>query len=190
MTSQKPSLFDTLIQNARTEGLATTEAFAGKDLAGQNLSEKPFGNFNLRGTMFNGAILCRVNFNGANLSNAQLRGADLTGAELRGANLTGADLEGANLRGVDFSGATLTKVIVKGAELSANIGLSKELLAEWKKQGAKCEGYFEQPQSRWWLQFVLIPILVALIGSGFMGLWKVSPNQRIPEQSTSAEKVG
>jgi hypothetical protein len=181
--------FDDFMQNAHAEGLPTTEALAGKCLAGGNLSDKCLNNFNLKDTILNGATLYRVNFNGANLTGAQLKGADLTGAELRGANLTGADLQGAKLRCVDFSGSNLTRVIVKDAELSANIGLSQELLAEWKKQGAKCEAYLvEQPQSRWWLQFVVIPIIVALISSGFWGLLKTSPNQSIPGKSSQPKE--
>jgi uncharacterized protein YjbI with pentapeptide repeats len=182
MTSLQPSLYDFLIENAESKGLSVSEALAGKDMGGQDLSDKHLSNFNLKDTILNGSILCRVHLSGANLTNAQLRGANLNDADLRGTNLFAADLRGSNLKGVDFSGAILEKVKIEGAELSGNTGLNQEVRSQWKKQGANFKDETTITKSQWWIQYVVIPILVALISSSFMGLWKIAPNQSIPHK--------
>jgi hypothetical protein len=71
-----------------------------------------FGHADLQGALMNQADLHTVSLEGA-----QLEGADLSGARLQGASLSGANLEGASLRGTQLQGASLDFADLKGANL-------------------------------------------------------------------------
>ncbi|MDB9312189.1 pentapeptide repeat-containing protein [Spirulina sp. CS-785/01] len=111
------------------------------DLSGANLRE-----VNLRGAELNDAdlsesILSRARLSGADLSGAFLENADLSECNLRRAslalvNLAGVDLSGADLTEANLSNTSWTGANVKGAKFGNNLGLSEELKASLKTQGA------------------------------------------------------
>jgi uncharacterized protein YjbI with pentapeptide repeats len=122
------------------------------------LSGGSFQHLNLQNISLNGADMSGADFTATNFQKAQLRGVNLTnatlcGANLGGADLSGSDLSGANLRGADLTGANLSDIDWTGAYL----------------QGAKfsrCRGIEQSVEDRkWWLQFIVIPIVVALISA-------------------------
>ncbi|MDY7013286.1 MAG: pentapeptide repeat-containing protein [Cyanobacteriota bacterium] len=172
--------------NVPFEGVNPPQNFNGQDL-----SNRDFNHRNFAGTSFNGSDLSHVKLNGANLQDVQLCGANLTEAKLCGAqlpgaklsgatlgraNLTGADLVGADLRRADFSHAKLSdanfsNANVQGANFGGSIGLSEEAKLDLKNRGAVFNHSAHPPDAKWWVQFVVVPISVALVGSG--GLFAV-----------------
>jgi uncharacterized protein YjbI with pentapeptide repeats len=77
----------------------------------------------LKGAIFDFAILPKVDLTDADLSNAslanaQLQGASLDGARLRGASLAGAQLQGATLDHAQLQGASLVGAQLQGASLT------------------------------------------------------------------------
>jgi uncharacterized protein YjbI with pentapeptide repeats len=107
----------------------------------------------LRGAIFNFAILPKVDFEfaqlqgasldvaqlqGASLGSAQLRGASLNSARLEGASLTYAQLQGASLRGAQFQGASLQSAQLEGASLDFAL-LQDASLEDARLQGASLD---------------------------------------------------
>jgi uncharacterized protein YjbI with pentapeptide repeats len=187
LASNSSSNPDDIFEIAKLAGLDPTEAFSKEDLSGRNLSKYDLRNFNLRGTILNGSDLSQAKLNGANLHDAQLCGAslieatlcgarlpdaDLKGANLRRANLKGADLRRANLRKADLDDAIFTGANVQGAKFGGNSGLTQEMKRNLKSQGASFEYFMDEGNSsiqkdiKWWLQFVILPLVIACIGSG------------------------
>jgi uncharacterized protein YjbI with pentapeptide repeats len=165
---------------------------SNNDFSQQDLSYHDLSNYNLShnlfiGTKLNGCNLSYSNLNGANLKNTQLCGADLTGAslcgaklhhaKLNGANLCQANLAGANLTGSDLRYATLKKVKlndtifndvkVENAVFESCDGLTEDIKRTLKNRGAIFkDSISEAGNIRWYIQYVAVPILVALIGAG------------------------
>ncbi len=183
--NSKPSPCDDFFEEARRAGITDTEALAGKKLSGYNLSGYDLSNLNLSGTILNGTDLSHSKMSGANLQNTQLRGADLTKAKLCGANLSDANLNGADLSGADLSGAILCRANFSNADLSGadlsgidvrdtkfseNLGLPQSIQRKLKLQGADVGNSTNSINSgkelKWWLKVIIVPILIALIGSG------------------------
>jgi len=68
-----------------------------------------FGEFDLSGVDFSGAMIIEASFSCANLFGANFSGAELIGSSLVGADLNTTNLFHANLSGVDFSSADLSE---------------------------------------------------------------------------------
>ncbi|MBD2580140.1 pentapeptide repeat-containing protein [Oscillatoria sp. FACHB-1406] len=178
---------------------------AGKppqNFSGQDLSNRDFNHRDLAGMLFNGSDLNHAQLKGANLQDVQLCGANLTeaklcgaqlpgaklnGADLGRANLTGADLTGADLRRADFNRAELrdanfSNANVQGANFNGSSGLSDEAKLDLKNRGATFNHSVHSPDVKWWVQFVVVPIAVAVLGSS--GLFAVfvarQPNSSAP----------
>jgi uncharacterized protein YjbI with pentapeptide repeats len=187
MTNQKLSPSDDIFEQAKLAGLDPTEAFAGEDFSGRNLSRFDLSNFNLSGTNLNGANLSHAELNGAKLQDAQLRGVNLTEVKLCGANLSDADLNGADLRRANLSGAILCRAKLSNANLSdtnlsgtdvrdaffgGSLGLAEDTKRNLKNRGAVFADSTAQRNSllgkdmKWWLQFVIVPLIITSIGSG------------------------
>jgi uncharacterized protein YjbI with pentapeptide repeats len=137
------------------------------------LSGGSFQHLNLQNISLNGADMSGADFTATNFQNAQLRGVNLTkatlcGANLGGADLSGSDLSGANLRGADLTGANLSDIdwtgaYLQGAKFSRCRGIEQSVIEKLKKQGEIKPSPVED--RKWWLQFIVIPILVALISA-------------------------
>ncbi|MGD2180240.1 pentapeptide repeat-containing protein [Lusitaniella coriacea] len=173
-----------------------------QDFSCQDLSNHDCNRSDLAGALFNGSDLSYAKLNGANLQNAQLCGANLTeaklcGAQLPGAKLNGASLGRANLTGADLTGADLrcanlsyaklsdanfSNANVQGARFFSSIGLGKDAKLNLKNRGAIFNHSAYPPDVRWWIQFFIVPISVALLGSG--SLFAVNANRQCdnPEQ--------
>lgn len=154
------------------------------DLSHQDLSNQDFGFRDLRGWKFNGSDLSHARFQGANLEQAEFCGAllkqsrfcgaqlegtlliraDITGADLSGANLRGANLRGADLRKADLTHTDLSQANVQEAVFQGCIGLSKDAKRDLKSRGAILHS--SNSDTQWWVETVVVPIAVALIGSG------------------------
>lgn len=130
---------------------------------------------------FCGALLKQSRFCGAQLEGtllirADLTGADLSGAILRGANLRGADLSKADLTHTDLSQANVQEALFQGC-----IGLSKDAKRDLKSRGAILHS--SNSDTQWWVETVVVPITVALIGSGsILGIVNVI---KVPKPSAS-----
>ena len=164
-------LGDNIFEAAKLATLDPAQAFSGEDLSGFNLSQYDLRNFNFRGTRLNGADLRNTRLNGAKLHYARLRGANLVNANLCGAELQDADLNGADLRGADLSGADLSRANVRDAQFGRSLGLTEEAKRDLKNRGAtfkdSTSGEFSlSEQALKWLRYVIVPVTVALIGSG------------------------
>jgi uncharacterized protein YjbI with pentapeptide repeats len=163
------------------------EDWTGKNIQGENLARGKFNNYNFSCSLLNGADLSNSDFKGANfqkaemrgvnLTNAQLYGADLSFADLSGADLRRADLRGATLSGANLSGTKLSEIDLSGAKvrkaiLSRSTGLEPEDINDLKQRGAIFESTLNPNNSanderkKWWIQFVVTPLLIALIGAG------------------------
>ena len=108
----------------------------------------------LKGAIFDLAILPKVDFAGAQLEDAslnqtqlqsaslkgaELQSASLKGAELQGASLNGAQLQGASLNGAQLEGASLFSAQLQGASLDS-ARLEGALLFSAQLQGASLSG--------------------------------------------------
>jgi uncharacterized protein YjbI with pentapeptide repeats len=108
------------------------------------------GHRDLRGAIFDNAILTKVDFTGANLQdallvnaqlqgaslrNSQLQGAQLNFAQLLGGTLASAKLQGASLQGADLQGAALSGAHLQGADLG-DAKLQGASLEDAQLQGA------------------------------------------------------
>lgn len=89
--------------------------WAGCAFAGQFLGTHNLTGANLKGTVFNYAVLDGTNFRGANLTNASLLAASLKHTNFEGANLTDANLKDAHLDGAKLDGAKLDGAKLDGA---------------------------------------------------------------------------
>ena len=101
------------------------------------------GQRDLRGAIFDNAILTKVDFTGADLQgasleNAQLQGASLQSAQLQGAQLGSAQLQGGTLAFAKLQGASLAGADLQGASLAA-AHLQGAELGDTKLQGASLE---------------------------------------------------
>lgn len=111
------------VESRRVEGAQAV--FQGIDLrfvslAGRRLNESVFAESNLeradlRGVMFAGADLRKVNMAYADLSGADLSGANLSGARLEGAMINNANLREALMEGAIFDSASLKSANFTGA---------------------------------------------------------------------------
>jgi uncharacterized protein YjbI with pentapeptide repeats len=98
----------------------------------------------LKGAIFDYAVLQKVDFDGAHLEGAhffrsQLQGASLVGAQLQGANFFLAKLQGASLIGARLQGASFAGTQLQAAEL-ANADLDGARLQGAELQGASLAG--------------------------------------------------
>ncbi len=177
------------------------EADSEVDWSGRNLSNRDLSGSNLTGAQLNGADLSNARLNGAKLRDAQLRGANLTEAELCGTHLTNVNLNGANLRRADLTGADLRRADlrntnlrdtnlsgadVRGAKFKGSNGLTEDVKHDLKDGGA----IFHQDMlgvvdTRWWIQYVIVPLTVALIGGGGIIGIIGSQKREHPSQPTS-----
>ena len=104
---------------------------------------------------------------GAKLHNAKLNGANLFQANLAGANLTGSDLRCSILRKVKLSNTILSDVKVENAVFEGCDGLTEDMKYDLKNRGAILKNSASKAENiRWCVQYVAVPILVALIGAG------------------------
>lgn len=168
---------DDIFEQAKLAGLNPLVAHNGCDWSNRDLR-----NIQLIGPQLNGSNLSRSKLKGAKLPDAQLCGADLTEAKLCGAQLPDANLQGADLRRSDLNGADLRRADLTNAKLSgANvqgtnfegcIGLTDDTKRNLKKRGAifkdsVAEGNFiAEENNRWLVRYVIVPLIVAFIGSG------------------------
>jgi hypothetical protein len=88
-----------------------------RDLRFADLSRSILVRSELRGAIFEGALLVSSNLQSVHLRRANLQGAVLRNAHLSGAILRDADLRGAGLRGVNLQGADLRGANLQGAIL-------------------------------------------------------------------------
>jgi uncharacterized protein YjbI with pentapeptide repeats len=108
----------------------------------------------LRGAVFDFAVLPKIDFEGSDLQNvsffyahlqgvslkyAKLRSAWLPGAQVQGGTLSFADLQGADLSGANLQGAQLSSANLLGADLSA-AALQGAMLASAQLQSARLDG--------------------------------------------------
>ncbi|NEP80637.1 MAG: hypothetical protein F6K39_22175 [Okeania sp. SIO3B3] len=98
----------------------------GANLAGLDLQEIYFSDFNLAGANLSGALLTENYMDNANLENANLTGADLDRVNLEGANLSGANFKDANLRFVELKNAIFNNTIMPDGSMKNGIGDGKE----------------------------------------------------------------
>mgnify|MGYP001799834808 CR=1 FL=1 len=188
------------------------EADSEQDLSGCNLSNRDLSSLNLTGARLNGADLSNTRLNGAKLRGAQLRGVNLTEAELYGTELANANLNGANLRRADLSGADLRRADLRNANLSdTNLSgadvqgakfkscnkLTEDARRNLKDRGAIFQDVLEVPDTRWWIQYVIVPLSVALIGGGGIigiigsgSLNKKHPSKSIPVTTNESKDLG
>jgi Uncharacterized low-complexity proteins len=163
---------DNIFEQAKQAGLDPTEAFSKADLSGFNLSRADLRNFNLSGTVLSGTDLSHAKLNGAKLHDAQICGANLTDANLCGAQLPDADLSGADLCRANLSGANLSRVNVRGAKFGGSLGLTEDTKRDLKSRGANFEDFtggeksFLEKDFKWWIQHVIVPLVIAFVGSG------------------------
>jgi uncharacterized protein YjbI with pentapeptide repeats len=164
-----------------------SQDWAGRDIQGENLIGGEFDKYIFNRAILNGADLSNSTFKGANFQKAEMRGVILTNALLYGANLSYADLSGADLRcsdlrgailfGANLSNTKLSKVNLNGADVRNAIliqshGLESEIINDLKQRGAIFENALNlhnlsnDEHKKWWLQFIVIPIVIALIGAG------------------------
>jgi Pentapeptide repeats (8 copies)/RTX calcium-binding nonapeptide repeat (4 copies)/G8 domain len=102
---------DETLQNVIT--LLNTNACAGCDLSGANLS-----GLDLSGANLEFAILVDANLSGTDLSNAKLINADMSRANLQGANLQGADLTSTILINADLTDANLLQATLENVDMT------------------------------------------------------------------------
>jgi uncharacterized protein YjbI with pentapeptide repeats len=158
-----------------------------KNIQGENLVGGEFNKYIFSRAILNGADLSNSTFKGADFQKAEMRGVILTNALLYGANLSYADLSGADLRcsdlrgailfGANLSSTKLGKVNLNGADvreaiLTQSKGLEIDVINDLKQRGAIFENTLNLHNSsnnerkKWWLQFIVIPVVIALIGAG------------------------
>ena len=89
----------------------------GRDLRGAIFDLAVLPKVDLEGANLQGASLFRAQLRDASLDGAQLRGASLEGAQLQGAGLDRAQLQGASLDGAQLQGASLAGAQLQGARL-------------------------------------------------------------------------
>jgi uncharacterized protein YjbI with pentapeptide repeats len=121
----------------------------GRDLKGAIFDLAILPEVDFTGAKLQGASLERVQLQGASLNSAQLQGASLFFARLRGAQLSDAHLQGAVLIDARFEGARLDGAQLKGAVLVlahlqgaslANAKLEGANLGVARLQGASLDG--------------------------------------------------
>lgn len=204
MTKLPPD--DDIFEQAKLAGIDPAEAFVHEDLSGRDLSNRDLRNFKLMGTQLNGCNLSHARLNGAKLPDAQLCGVNLTeaklcgaqlpdanlnGADLRRADLNGADLRRADLRNANFSDTHLTGANVQGANFAGSIGLTEDMKRDLKRGGAIFQDSAAGGNSllkidvRWWIQYVIVPLIGILIGSGGIVAIITAPRNRHPSPPTS-----
>jgi hypothetical protein len=187
MTQIKLSADDDIFEQAKIAGLDPAEAFCHEDLSGRNLSNRDLRNFKFIGTQLNGCDMSYAKLNGAKLPDARLCGANLTGAKLCGAQLPDANLNGADLRRADLNGAYLQRADLRNTKLSdtnlsganvqgtkfgGSIGLTEDMKRDLRNRGAIFKDSAVGDNSplkadiKWWMQFVFVPLIGILIGSG------------------------
>jgi uncharacterized protein YjbI with pentapeptide repeats len=178
------------------------EDWTGKNIQGENLAGRQFNKYIFSCARLNGADLSNSALKGANFQKAEMRGVNLTNAQLYGADLSFADLSGADLRRADLRGAILfgtnlsstklSEVDLSGANvreaiLSRSSGLESEDISDLKQRGAIFESTLnlhhsaKDERKKWWLQFIIMPLLIALIGAG-VAIVNISsnPNRAMP----------
>lgn len=134
----------------------------GCDRQNQNLS-----NFILVGTKINGSDLSGCILNGAKLQYAKVSGSNLSNASLRGADLRHTDLRYSKLSNTDFSGADVQNALLQGST-----GLTEEQKQELKAKGAIFDdSALKSLDTKWWIRYLLIPVLTLLLGSGGIVSW-------------------
>lgn len=177
------------------------------DMSGQDLSYRDWCDRNLARHQFNGCDFSHSKLNGATLSDSQLCGANFTQAMLCGTqlantklngakfyqtNLTGANLAGADLRYTDFRKADLSEVNfsnakVEGAQFQGCKGISKETKHNLKNRGAIFQSG-DRFDFKWWVQYAIVPLSVAVIGSNFL-TEMIAPKNQPPAQKNSISNV-
>lgn len=171
--------------------------FNHRDLCDRNLARFQFNGCDFSHTKLNGATLSESQLCGANFTQAMLCGIQLSKAKLNGskfyqANLTGANLASADLRCADFrkadlSEANLSNAKVQGAQFQGCKGISNETKRNLKKQGAIFQSG-DRLDIKWWVQYAIVPLTVALIGSNFL-TGMIAPKNQPPAQQNSVYNV-
>ncbi|BAY62370.1 pentapeptide repeat protein [Calothrix brevissima NIES-22] len=175
--------------------------FSHMDLNGHDMSNRDLSRYNIIGAQLNGSNLSNTKLNGAKMQNAQLRGADLKDAKLCGVQLSDADLSGSDLRRADLNGADLRRANlanaklddanlnganVQGAIFQASTGLTEDIKHALKNRGADFKNSsvvkLDSVDIKWWIQYVLVPLIIAFIGSG--GIIVTMLNASKTEQQT------
>ncbi|NET72987.1 MAG: pentapeptide repeat-containing protein, partial [Sphaerospermopsis sp. SIO1G2] len=164
-----------------------SDDFARKNINGANLSGRDLRNCNFTNVTANGADFSRAMLNGANFYGAEMRGVDLSKAILCGADLSESNLSGADLQRSDLSGAILYRANLSNADLTdidldgATVqdakfincqGLNQEMANVLKSRGEIVENTIssnpekQERDTKWWIQYVIVPLIAALISSG------------------------
>lgn len=213
LTSKPFPVADESVIHSRLRELKDSElpeADSEVDWSGRNLSNRDLSGLNLTGAQLNGADLSNARLNGAKLRDAQLRGANLTEAELCGTHLTNVNLNGANLRRADFTGADLRRADlgntnlsdtnlsgtdVRGANFKGSNGLTEDVKRDLKNGGAIFQDVLEVADTKWWIQYVIVPLTVALIGGGgiisiIASLKREHPSQPTPVTTGESRNPG
>ena len=92
--------------------VASAEVFAGRDIAGQNLSNGNYVQQDFQGVKAVGTNFRNSNLQGCNFNKADLSNADLTGSDVRGASFQGSILDGAAFKDVLAAKATFSASIL------------------------------------------------------------------------------
>ncbi|MFB2838078.1 pentapeptide repeat-containing protein [Floridanema evergladense] len=186
--------------------------FSQQDLSGYDLSHNDLSFSNMVLCKLNGSNLTMAKLNGANLQQAQLYGANLNAAQLCGAQLLDVKLNGASLRRADLNGADLTGADLRRADLrkanlsntnfsGANVqdaqfggstGLTDDVKRDLKNQGGifKNDTSQEVTDLQWWLQYVVIPLLIACIGgSGIAAFFPGKTTKCLSSQAVSTSQL-
>jgi len=89
----------------------------GRDLRGAIFNEAVLERTDARSTQLQGASFGFASLQGSELDDADLQGAYFLNAQLQGASLLDAHLEGAELSGAGLQGAKLEKALLMGADM-------------------------------------------------------------------------
>jgi hypothetical protein len=111
------------------------------------LATKNFDGCNLSGYFLEGRALNQARFLNADLSGASLARCSLQNATFQDATLIGTNFKGADLKFADFSGAFLVFPKFNGADLRHSRGLSDDVIALARAQGARLSHAIKKPES-------------------------------------------
>lgn len=164
--------------------------YSNQDFSHQPLTSRDFSHSDLTAIRLTGSNCDNSHFDGANLTEAEFSGASLNNATCSGtkfvrAMLVNATFRKSNLTYADFSGANLSRSIFDESILvGCNFqntdvtetqflncqGLTEDVKRDLRKRGAIVKsfplGNQESKSWKWLVQSVLVPLVIAAIGSG------------------------
>lgn len=190
----QPDLRKADLHEAELSGAKLSRAvLIDADLQRACLKEADLAGANLRRADLRNTDLQRANLHGATLAKTDLREANLSGADLREADLREARLPGAILEGADLKGAVLSKEGIQYAsthDARLKVPLRVRTAASASQRAPLTEAVSDRPEPKSQSLKMALAVGVALLVSGFLGFWALSPSNEagsgLPETVSAA----